>query len=181
MIWFSSDTHFGHWKICQYCNRPFKTLKKMDDTLIRNINARVKPNDTLFFLGDFCFRKSSEAKNSRKNAFEYYRERIKCQNIIFISGNHDKNNKCKSIIRSLVIKYSGKLVNLVHDPKDADINYEINLVGHVHTNWQIKRIRKGFSFTDCINVGTDVWRFQPVSWNELMGRYNKWLKQINKN
>ena len=69
-----------------------------------------------------------------------------------------------------------KRINLVHDPEFAAINCEINLVGHVHEKWQIKRIRQGYSFTDCINVSVDVWNFYPVTIEEIMKRYSRWLK-----
>jgi len=62
------------------------------------------------------------------------------------------------------------LINLVHDPKFADISYEINLTGHVHNNWKIERIRREFGFTDCINVGVDVWGFKPIAWEEIIKR-----------
>jgi len=178
-IFFCSDTHLGHWRICQYCNRPFKTLIEMDSTIIKNINERVNENDTLFHLGDFCFTKSSEASEAPKKAFDYYRNQIKCKNIIFIRGNHDSNNTNKTCIESSIIKHGGRRIFLVHNPEFCNVNCEINLVGHVHNNWEIMRVRKGMSFTDCINIGTDVWGYYPVTWNEINQRYQKWLKEQN--
>ena len=97
--------------------------------------------------------------------------------IIHIKGNHDKNNSTKTIIERLVIKYGGKRINLVHKPEHADINYEINFTGHVHEKWKFKRIRMGEAFTDCINVGVDVNKFMPVSFNEIIREYSKWLRK----
>ena len=54
MIWFLSDTHFNHSAIVTYCGRPFKDAKDMDDTIIRNSNEIVKPEDTVDRLGDFA-------------------------------------------------------------------------------------------------------------------------------
>ena len=34
----------------------------MEDTIVNNHNSRVKPNDTVFFLGDFCFTNSKGGK-----------------------------------------------------------------------------------------------------------------------
>ena len=54
MVFFTSDQHFGHWNINQYCNRGFSSLEEMDDTLIEAWNSVVGPEDVLYHLGDFC-------------------------------------------------------------------------------------------------------------------------------
>jgi len=43
--------------------------------------------------------------------------------------------------------------------------------------WQIKRIRKGNLHTDAINISCDVWDFMPVTFEQILRRYNKWLKE----
>jgi calcineurin-like phosphoesterase family protein len=148
----------------------------MDTVILKNINERVKEEDTLFLLGDFCFSHSTEASDAPKKPYNYYRDQIKCHNIIFLRGNHDKNNSVKTAIQSLQIYHGGKNINLVHDPKFCNINYEINLTGHVHNNWEIQRIRRGESFTDCINVGVDVHNFYPVTYGEIISKLTKWRK-----
>ncbi len=78
--WFTSDTHFGHANIIRHCTRPFESVEAMDDAIIDRINRHVRPNDTLYHLGDFAFRGAAPAA---------YRARIKCKNIVLIVGNHD--------------------------------------------------------------------------------------------
>jgi calcineurin-like phosphoesterase family protein len=51
---FIADTHLGHKNIIKYCNRPFRLVAHMDDTIIDNINEVVKSNDILYHLGDFA-------------------------------------------------------------------------------------------------------------------------------
>jgi len=53
--WVISDTHFSHAKVIIYDDRPFKTAKEMDEKMIENWNSVVKPNDTIYHLGDFAF------------------------------------------------------------------------------------------------------------------------------
>jgi calcineurin-like phosphoesterase family protein len=53
-IFVASDTHFGHRNIIKYCSRPFSTVGAMNETLVRTWNARVGPDDTVYFLGDFA-------------------------------------------------------------------------------------------------------------------------------
>lgn len=171
--WFISDTHFGHANIIKYCNRPFSSVEEMDRIMVRKWNERVKPEDTVFFLGDFCFTKSKEAPQGK--AFEYYKEKLN-GNIIFIRGNHDRNNRNKTKIRNIIIIIGRNYINLVHDPQYADSKFKINLTGHVHEKWQCQRRKTHFGFTDCINVSVDVWNFYPVTYNELMKRYYTWRR-----
>ena len=53
MRWFTSDTHFGHANIIRYCNRPFDSVGHMDREMLKRWNEKVKPDDLVYFLGDF--------------------------------------------------------------------------------------------------------------------------------
>lgn len=52
--WFTSDFHLGHFNIIRYCNRQFADTQEMNEAIVERMNASVKPNDVLYFLGDFC-------------------------------------------------------------------------------------------------------------------------------
>lgn len=76
---FISDTHFNHEKaITHFEFRPFKNVDDMNKKLIFNWNQRVKQEDEVYFLGDFCF----------KGNYKTWREKLN-GNIIFVRGNHD--------------------------------------------------------------------------------------------
>lgn len=47
MIWFTSDTHFGHAAIVTHCHRPFRDVDDMDNYILNRLNLCVKPDDTL--------------------------------------------------------------------------------------------------------------------------------------
>jgi calcineurin-like phosphoesterase family protein len=51
-IWVTSDTHFFHDNIIQYCGRPFANAELMNDCLVENWNSVVKPGDKVYHLGD---------------------------------------------------------------------------------------------------------------------------------
>ena len=84
--WFTADFHLGHANIIRYCSRPFANVEEMDQTIVERLNASVKPNDVLYFLGDFCL-----GSQTRVRA---YRRRIRCNKIFAVPGNHDKQ-ACK--------------------------------------------------------------------------------------
>jgi len=161
----------ARWKISS------QSLNNMNRELIRRWNEKVKSEDVVFHIGDFCFKNSSSKRGEGIKINSSKWEENLNGKIIHLKGNHDKNNSTKTIIERLVIGYGGKRINLVHIPDFADVNYEINFTGHVHNKWEIKRIRRGENFTDCINVGVDVWNFYPVTFEEINRRYSKWLKR----
>lgn len=77
--WFTSDIHFGHHNVINYCNRPYTNTLEMNEDIVKRWNTQVKPNDTVYFLGDFSL-------NPRY--VEQYISRLN-GNIHFILGNHD--------------------------------------------------------------------------------------------
>ena len=198
--WFTADTHFSHRNIIKYCGRTvfmteddkkiyddlaidkadrFKlsdeSLKNHDLGLIRRWNERVKKEDVVYHLGDLSFKSANDRGNGENVKPDYWLSQLN-GNIILIQGNHDERNGVKTKIQNLVIKIGGKRINLVHSPTHADYNCEINLVGHVHNSWLCKRYRQDFKFTDCINVGVDVWNFKPVNWDEIMKKYRQYIR-----
>ena len=68
--WWASDYHFSHANIITYCNRPFKTVEEMNETIIERHNERVNPEDTVFFLGDFIFKGGKEGGVEKYRLFE---------------------------------------------------------------------------------------------------------------
>ena len=93
-IYVSSDFHFGHARDFVWKDRGFASVAEHDDGLIKVINETVRPTDYLFFLGDFCL-------NSTREQFDAYLDKINCQNIIALWGNHNNPHE-KSVYRKLV-------------------------------------------------------------------------------
>lgn len=83
MIWFTADTHFRHANIIRHCDRPFDSVDEMDEVLLRNISECVRPDDTLYHLGDFSM---------GGRGVDEIRPRIKCRNLVLILGNHDPHS-----------------------------------------------------------------------------------------
>ena len=64
-----------------YVTRDFDSLEKMNEELVYWINRRVAQDDILIHLGDWSFGGFESIKT--------FRDRIICQNIHLVLGNHD--------------------------------------------------------------------------------------------
>ena len=80
-VWFTSDTHFGHANIVKYSGRPFADVYEMNEALILNWNAVVRPGDVVYHLGDFAL---CDVENASKIV-----KRLMGQKYL-VFGNHDK-------------------------------------------------------------------------------------------
>ena len=81
-IYFTSDTHFGHASILNFCKRPFKDVDEMNEELIKRWNEVISKEDTVFHLGDFAF-----------GGVEIWNKTLPRLNghIVLILGNHKIN------------------------------------------------------------------------------------------
>ena len=163
-IWFTADTHFGHANIIRYCGRPFETKEEHDAVLIQNWNSVVRPNDTVYHLGDFGY--------GDPIALKKIAARLSGR-IHFIKGNHDK----PSTIDIIGGRFS--TVNDVHviTPKINDKKQTIFLSHYAHRSWYKSNHGSwhlwghshgnmesyGLSF-DC---GVDCWNFTPISLKQV--------------
>lgn len=80
--WFTSDDHFGHERIIELCDRPFKSVEEMNEQLVVNINATVPATDRLVFLGDTFM-----GDYSRSVQLMSW---VAAAELVFLPGNHDK-------------------------------------------------------------------------------------------
>lgn len=186
-IFFTSDTHFGHSKIIDYCKRPFSSIEEHDKALIQNWNNTVGQDDTVFHLGDFAYGNSQFIANIIKQLNG---------NIILIKGNHDlKNinptlyNMFSDVVYQARILIDKQTVYLNHFPflcfDHGDINlyknnYNIQLFGHVHSGplTSSKDVsRLNILFPTQYDVGVDNNNYTPISWADVK---NKIKQQIDK-
>lgn len=184
MDWHTSDHHFFHDNIIVHSGRPFADVQEMNEALIDNHNAVVKPTDRCYFHGDVAMHPKNIHPVSRMNGRK-----------ILIAGNHDtcwcghkRAEKAKKAVQLYLdagfdeVIPSGVLrnhvlgtipVTLSHlpyqgdhtetdryaDRRPEDLGQPL-LCGHVHEAWKISGRQ--------INVGVDVWDYRPVSADELI-------------
>ena len=70
-FWFTSDLHFGHNKEFLYKPRGFENIVDHDETIIKNWNELVAPNDTIFILGDLMLNDNNYGMNCLKQLNGY--------------------------------------------------------------------------------------------------------------
>lgn len=167
MVWFTADLHLGHANIIRHCSRPFSTVVEMDEAILSRINKDVCGSDTIWILGDFCFRGRSPS---------YYRERIQCRDVRLLLGNHDKRSKCGSAGFSHVgdvaeICIGGQRIwmsHYAHRSWPAKSRGSWHLYGHSHGGLREEDARLGIN---AIDVGVDnaekgfgeLWSFEQLS------------------
>ena len=158
-IWFTADQHFGHTNMIKHADRPFETVKEMDEVLIKNWNKCVKKGDTVYFLGDFAWRNVKE-----------YLAKLNGQ-IHWVRGNHDKRSTTTWLLKQpqiisvdnlKQIKIDSTYITLCHyalrtwNMKQYD---QWHLFGHSHGRMS--------SFGKSFDVGVDCHGFRPISFEEV--------------
>ena len=119
VIWLTADLHIGHHNIIRYCERPFKDLNSMHETIIERWNDCISEEDTVYILGDLGF-----VKKSGKAISEVVK-RLNGRKIL-IRGNHDKGEK-NWYLENGIDEISGHYVTmegslLSHYPLELDIH-----------------------------------------------------------
>lgn len=124
-VYVISDTHFGHDKIIEYCNRP----KNHEDLLYDSMD-RIKSEDCLVHLGDVCI--GDDAIEHEKISV------ISCHKVLVL-GNHDTKSWSwymehgwDFVCESFKMEYCGKKICFSHKPQPWDGDWEINVHGHLH-------------------------------------------------
>lgn len=178
-----SDTHFGHtnsWEKFKLPNgdplRPFTSTEEMDETMVERWNAVVRPQDTVYHLGDVVINKKSLHHVKRLNG----KKRL-------VRGNHDifKDADYREVgfeslygVRVFVDQFI-----LSHIPLHPDCvteRFRVNVHGHLHANEVMEKFQVTgddiYPYEDeridprylCVSVEhTD---YRPLSFDEVEAR-----------
>jgi calcineurin-like phosphoesterase family protein len=145
--------------------------------MIRKWNEKVHKEDVVIHIGDLCLSHSKEAPNTPNNPSPFLLEQLNGK-IILVKGNHDTNNRVKSIIESMIIKVGGYRIFVTHNPQYAKEQYPINLCGHVHEKWQFKKLGDN---SVIINMSVEQWDYSPMDINEIFKALSRWRKHETDN
>ncbi|MCQ2737238.1 MAG: metallophosphoesterase [archaeon] len=191
-LFFTSDTHFGHFNIIKYCKRPFTSTNEMNEVLIKNWNEVVPEDGIVIHCGDFIL-------PHQFGISEYKKYLQKLNGTIFLCrGNHDRiclGNYDTDYVFSSLTEYSVfdslptvKLLKLTivdnlticvdglqifaqHYPALA-YNGNCQVFGHIHTLKDgtycgINSNDKNIIGKHQYDVGVDQNDYKPISYWEL--------------
>lgn len=170
-IFMISDTHFNSENIIKYCNRPFVNADEANAEMIRRWNEKVKPEDTVYHLGDFIMG-APETVPQILNSLNGH--------IVLVRGNHETKRKLaiyeqypeKIEVKDIAyLSFGGLYFVMCHFPMTDEAfldmvvqdNSEVVVVhGHTHD--------KDPFFTEknhVFNVSADATNFAPVNVKEM--------------
>ena len=136
--WVTSDLHFGHKNIMSFCPESRARFRNdvtyMNESMVKEWNDLIAPEDTVYILGDVAFMSGSDAGRTvmRLNGTK-----------ILVEGNHDRKtlqdatfrNAFAEVHKYLDINYNGTKVVMFHYPIaewDQMHRGAVHLHGHLH-------------------------------------------------
>lgn len=195
-LFFTSDLHFGHKNILNFCQRPFTDVKHMEVSLINYWNSCVTNKDIAFILGDiFWFNNSRDIKRIFKQ--------LNGQHIYVILGNHcdpnvyeklknegvfeDRISVVSDVTTIILTRFDSEIPNKLYIGEFVLSHYPlltwshrdkgaINLFGHIHSG------PKSLCTFDLdlplwkdsqYDVGVDNNNYHPIELNEVLKKLNR--------
>jgi calcineurin-like phosphoesterase family protein len=107
--------HYGHESVIKFCDRPFSSVEDMNESMIRNWNKLVKPEDLCIFVGD-VFMHTKPAK------MREILSRLNGNRKILVFGNHDRerhrmmNLGFTFVVEEMILEIAGERVLFSHYP-----------------------------------------------------------------
>lgn len=176
MLYFTSDTHFGHSNIIGFCNRPFSSVEEMDYALVDRWNRVVQPDDTVWHVGDFAMLRNPERIDALLSRLHGHKH--------LVVGNHDTVQGVKeweSVHHELVIlretdsngnKHSFVLFHYPLREWPGMWRGAFHLYGHVHGNMVPQ--------PGSMELSADVWGGYPVSLDQILQSIKPFVAQDSK-
>ena len=190
--WFTSDTHYNHANVMNFCNRPWSDVAVMNKALTDNWNEVVGDGDVVFILGDFYWHKDAEATKKKL-------EQLKGKHIYILLGNHDIKEQFSKVKKKHIEVISDTAVVFVSgiDDDKPTREYEfmishfplatwphwrrgvVNLHGHIHSGPRSRNeidvpgfdltLKPGLTY----DVGVDNNNYYPIEIRDILTKLNK--------
>ena len=166
--WFISDTHFFHDNILQFTGednatriRPmFDTVAQMNECMCERWNETVKPNDTVYHLGDVAFKTFERA-----NELDILLRSLHVKKHLIL-GNHDDGARLHPYFKTVtlwkIFKDDGFFCSHVPLGRENFRGVNTQVHGHIH-----ERVVGNPAY---INVAVEQTGYRPVSMDEIKRR-----------
>jgi calcineurin-like phosphoesterase family protein len=125
--WITTDTHFGHEKIKDFCGRP----DGFEEKILRGFVDIVNSDDVFIHLGDVCWGNDSEWHRKISLSMPFVKKWL-------LIGNHDKKTNSwyydhgwHFVGETILLNMFGLRILLSHRPQ-PDGDYDVNVHGHLH-------------------------------------------------
>ena len=166
-VFLVSDTHFGHKGVCHFMRndgvtklRPFDTPEEMDEFMVASWNAKVKPEDKVYHLGDVVINRKSLSIMKRLNGDK-----------VLIRGNHDifRDDEYREYFRELRAYHVMNGMILSHIPihEESLGRFGVNIHGHLHAN---RVMKDGAVDVRYHNVCVETTDFAPILFEDVLAR-----------
>lgn len=176
---FTADSHYGHFNIINYCNRPFTTAEEMDLTMLSAMQDADAAGKTIIHAGDFVFQPTTLQQISWRPK----------NNHIILLGNHDthanKDGKYRKLYQEFFSSIEGhsdtwkthflsiivddEPIMISHEPQQQLMWYKYNLYGHHHNNMHLRPAQFYpkydwlFKSDKHFNIGVELTEYKPIS------------------
>lgn len=169
VIFFTSDTHFGHAGALTLYRRPFGSVEEMDHAMLDGWNRVVGEKDEVWHLGDFAIpgRRGLRGPAQASNMTDLLRRLNGRKHLV--AGNNDPPwvvalAEWSSVQDYREMELEGIYLILCHYPFrtwNRMAKGAVNLHGHSHG--RLKAMPRQF------DVGVDIRGFRPVTLGEVLG------------
>lgn len=180
-IWFWSDLHLGHENMYRFTNydgtpcRPWnpEQMYEAEEYMIQEYNKLVKPEDTVYNLGDV---------GSRTDRISYFMDRLVKSRRILLMGNHDNKIGAKFLGKYFnEIRGCYNLENylMTHIPVCSGSKGRFKRNIHGHTHWNIITMDNNGKIPDpwYKNVCVEITGFKLINFSEIKDETEKLIEK----
>ena len=184
MIYYISDTHFGHANVIRMCDRPYADIKEMNEDFIARWNGRVTNGDTVYIVGDLFFGKITSAEivdiltrlKGKKhlilgNHDDSWMRKLKNEHIELIKHLNGNYGFLESINDMLTVNTPFGKAILCHYPL-MSFRAKWQIHGHIHGNTDMNYWPLLETMDHSLNASVEINEYRPVTFEELV--QNNW-------
>lgn len=187
-VWFWSDLHLGHENMYKFIDfdghavRQWDSMQEAEEYMIQEYNKLIKPEDTVYFLGDVSSRNDVADK--------FFARIIKCRRIL-IMGNHDNRLGVNFWLKHFDdvrgcynLSQCGEKTNyfLSHVPVHplSKARFKRNIHGHIHNQkvmYNNKNEALNMEDPWYKNVSVEVIGYKPINFDEIVDETQKLISK----